>query len=198
MKKMTPQGISLAAVRGWMRAQDHISDVGGIGHATKPKCLRLNTLTGFPHRVGVLCSLSAPCWFLRSFLVLLLPFLVYELTQSGTDQSVECPPGFPLLSPFGAEGQLSRRIHNSRCNPIDLLLGLDFRWICSRSGRWMPLRMPPGRKRTALLRRLKGVFRRFCSQPVGRFIDVINPILRGCVHDFAWGHSSRCFSYVRR
>jgi len=52
-------------------------------------------------------------------------------------------------------------------------------------------------KRTALLHKLKDVFRHFRSQPVRRVIELINPILRGWVNYFAVGHSSRCFSYVR-
>ena len=35
------------------------------------------------------------------------------------------------------------------------------------------------------------------SQPVGRVIELINPILRGWVNYFAVGHSSRCFSFVK-
>ena len=62
----------------------------------------------------------------------------------------------------------------------------------------MPLRLPQGKKRTALLRRLKPVFQRLRSQPVQRLIDTIDPILRGWVHDFAFGHASRGFAYVRR
>src|SRR4029077_16582970 len=38
-------------------------------------------------------------------------------------------------------------------------LGFDFRRIRSRRDRWMPLRTPRGKKRTALLRTLKQVFR---------------------------------------
>ena len=58
-------------------------------------------------------------------------------------------------------------------------LGFDFRQIRSRAGRWMPLRRPQGKKRTALLRRLKEEFRRRDSQPVTQVIAVINPIVRG-------------------
>ena len=61
----------------------------------------------------------------------------------------------------------------------------------------MALRMPQGKKRTALLRELKAIFRRSRSQPIGRVIERINPILRGWVNYFAVGHSSRCFSYIR-
>ena len=61
----------------------------------------------------------------------------------------------------------------------------------------MPLRTPKGKKRAALLRKLKEVFRRHHSRPVGGLIAEINPILRGWVNYFAVGHSSRCFSYIR-
>ena len=77
-------------------------------------------------------------------------------------------------------------------------LGFDFRRIRSRAGRWMPLRLPQGKKRTALLQRLKAVFQRLQSQPISQVIEAINPILRGWVHYFAFGHASRCFAYVRR
>jgi RNA-directed DNA polymerase len=77
-------------------------------------------------------------------------------------------------------------------------LGFDFRRIRSRAGRWMPLRLPQGKKRTALLRRLKEEFRRLDSQPVTQVIAVINPIVRGWVTSFAFGHASWCFAYVRR
>jgi RNA-directed DNA polymerase len=76
-------------------------------------------------------------------------------------------------------------------------LGFEFRRIRSRHGRWMPLRTPRGKKRTALLRTLRQVFRRHQSRPVAEVIARINPILRGWVQYFAVGHSSRCFSYIR-
>ena len=76
-------------------------------------------------------------------------------------------------------------------------LGFDFRRVRSRRGRWMPLRTPQGKKRTALLHKLKQIFRSHRSQPVTEVIAQINPILRGWVQYFAVGHSSRCFSYIR-
>jgi RNA-directed DNA polymerase len=76
-------------------------------------------------------------------------------------------------------------------------LGFQYRRIRSRKGRWMPLRIPQMKKRTALLRKLKAIFRRFESQPVRRVIELINPILRGWVNYFRTGHASFCFSYVR-
>jgi RNA-directed DNA polymerase len=76
-------------------------------------------------------------------------------------------------------------------------LGFEFRRVRSRRGRWMPLLMPKGKKRTALLAKLREIFRTSRSQPVGGVIEKINPILRGWVKYFAIGHSSRCFSYIR-
>jgi len=51
--------------------------------------------------------------------------------------------------------------------------------------------------RTALLRKLKAVFRNYISQPVEWVIAVINPILRGWMNYFRIGHSSRCFGYIK-
>lgn len=76
-------------------------------------------------------------------------------------------------------------------------LGFDFRRIRSVRGVWRPQYTPKRKKRTALLQKLKEVFRRSQSQPVHRVIEQINPVLRGWVNYFAIGHSSRCFSYVR-
>lgn len=76
-------------------------------------------------------------------------------------------------------------------------LGFEFRRVRSRAGKWMPLRIPQRKKRTALLRKLKECFRRARSQPTSGLIATINPILRGWVAYFATGHSSRCFSFIR-
>lgn len=77
-------------------------------------------------------------------------------------------------------------------------LGFTIRRIRSYAGRWFPFCIPQMRKRTELLRKLKDIFRRFCSQPVTRVVELINPILRGWVNYFRHGHSSRCFTYVRQ
>ena len=76
-------------------------------------------------------------------------------------------------------------------------LGFDFRRVRALSGKWRPDFTPKLKKRTALLRKLREVFRRFRSQPVGRVIELINPILRGWVNYFAVGHSSRCFTFIQ-
>jgi RNA-directed DNA polymerase len=61
----------------------------------------------------------------------------------------------------------------------------------------MPLRRPERKKRTALLRKLKEVFRGAKSRPMHEVIETINPILRGWVNYFAIGHASRDFSFIR-
>lgn len=76
-------------------------------------------------------------------------------------------------------------------------LGFDFRRVRSLQGAWRPQYTPKRKKRTALLREIKEVFRRYRSQPVARVIEIINPMLRGWVNYFAIGHSGRCFRYVK-
>lgn len=77
-------------------------------------------------------------------------------------------------------------------------LGFDFRRVRTRQGRWRPHYTPKLKKRTALMRKLKEVFRRYHSQPVVRVVKLINPVLRGWVNYFAVGHSSRCFQVIQR
>jgi RNA-directed DNA polymerase len=77
-------------------------------------------------------------------------------------------------------------------------LGFEFRLIRSRQGKWRTQFVPKMKKRTALLRKLKAIFQRYVSQPVRRVTEEINPILRGWVNYFAVGHSSRCFSFIKR
>ena len=100
--------------------------------------------------------------------------------------------------------KLQVEVNEEKSHRVDLtkgesfgFLGFGFRRVRSRAGRWMPLRMPLLKKRTALLRKLKAVFRRDVSQPVRLLIATINPILRGWVNYFAVGNSSRCFSFIR-
>ena len=77
-------------------------------------------------------------------------------------------------------------------------LGFDFRRVRSLQGKWRAQYTPRLKKRTALLHKLREVFRRHHSQPVTWVVDLINPILRGWVNYFAIGHSSRCFQFVKR
>jgi RNA-directed DNA polymerase len=76
-------------------------------------------------------------------------------------------------------------------------LGFEFRRVRSRKGVWRPRYTPKLKKRTALLDKLKDIFRCFQSQPIGRVVALINPILRGWVRYFAIGDSSRCFGYIK-
>jgi RNA-directed DNA polymerase len=76
---------------------------------------------------------------------------------------------------------------------------LDFvyRRVLSRKGKWRPQLAPKLKKRTALFAKLQEVFRQNISQPVGKVMEEINPILRGWVNYFRIGHSSRCFAMVK-
>ncbi|MBA3914913.1 MAG: group II intron reverse transcriptase/maturase, partial [Acidobacteriales bacterium] len=67
----------------------------------------------------------------------------------------------------------SRRVDLSRGESFGFL-GFDFHRIRSRRGRWMPLRTPKGKKRTALLRKLKEIFRNSISRPLRSVIEQIN------------------------
>src|SRR5215471_15606483 len=76
-------------------------------------------------------------------------------------------------------------------------LGFEFRCIRSLQGKWRPYYTPKLKQRTALLRKLKDIFRRFDSQPVSRVVQLINPIVRGWVNYFAIGAASRCFGFIK-
>src|ERR1700730_1208022 len=76
-------------------------------------------------------------------------------------------------------------------------LGFEFRRIRSRLGKWRPYYPPKLKQRTALLRKLKEIFRRFDSQPVDRGVQLINPILRRWANYFAIGDASRCFGFIK-
>jgi RNA-directed DNA polymerase len=100
--------------------------------------------------------------------------------------------------------KLQVEINDEKSRIVDLavgesfaFLGFEFRRILSRKGVWRPHYTPRLKKRTALLEKLKEIFRRYVSQPVDRVIDLINPVLRGWVNYFAVGHSSRCFSFIK-
>ena len=100
--------------------------------------------------------------------------------------------------------KLRVEINEEKSRKVDLskggtfgFLGFEYRRMRSRRGKWRAHYVPKLKKRTALLRKLKEIFRRYVSQPVGRVIELINPILRGWVHYFAVGDSSRCFSHIQ-
>ncbi len=100
--------------------------------------------------------------------------------------------------------KLEVRLNEEKSRIVDLsrgesfgFLGFDFRRVRSLRGHWRPQYTPQQKKRAALLRELKEVFRRSQSQPVKRLIEEINPKLRGWVNYFRIGHASRCFAFVR-
>jgi RNA-directed DNA polymerase len=100
--------------------------------------------------------------------------------------------------------QLRVEINEEKSRMVDLakgrsfsFLGFEYRRIRGRNGKWRPHYAPKLKKRTALLAKLREVFRQNVSQPVAQVITQINPILRGWVNYFAFGDSSECFSFVR-
>ena len=101
-------------------------------------------------------------------------------------------------------GKLQVEINDEKSSIVDLsrgesfgFLGFDFRYLRGLSGKWRPHYTPKLKKRTALVRALKEVFRRHRSQPIDRVISLINPVIRGWVNYFAVGHSSECFSFIK-
>jgi RNA-directed DNA polymerase len=90
----------------------------------------------------------------------------------------------------------SRRVNLEQGESFGFL-GFEFRRVRSRRGRRMPLLLPQGKKRTALLDKLGDIFRNSQSRPVSEMIAKVNPILRGWVQYFAIGNSSVCFSFIR-
>ena len=100
--------------------------------------------------------------------------------------------------------ELQVEINEEKSRIVDLsrgesfgFLGFDFRQVRSLRGAGRAHYTPKLKKRTALLRKLKDMFGRNQSQPVGRVVKLINPVLRGWVNYFAVGHSSECFSFVK-
>jgi RNA-directed DNA polymerase len=101
--------------------------------------------------------------------------------------------------------KLHIQINEEKSRTVDLargesfgFLGFDFRRVRSLQGKWRAQYTPKLKKRTALLQKLREVFRQHRSQPVNGVVEIINPILRGWVTYFAIGHSSRCFYFVKR
>ena len=100
--------------------------------------------------------------------------------------------------------KLHVEVNEEKSRTVDLaakesfgFLGFEFRRVRSWRGKWRPEYTPKRSKRTALLSKLRDIFRRFRSQPVKRVIELINPILRGWVNYFAKGHASRCFGFIK-
>ncbi len=101
--------------------------------------------------------------------------------------------------------KLDLRLNEDKSRTVDLrqgetfgFLGFDFRRVRSLRGVWRAQVTPKLTQRTALLGKLREVFRRHQSQPVGRVIAEINPILRGWANYFRIGNARRGLAYVRR
>jgi RNA-directed DNA polymerase len=91
--------------------------------------------------------------------------------------------------------KLRVEINEDKSRMVDLakggsftFLGFEYRRILSRNGVWRPYYAPKLKKRTALFAKLREVFRRNVSQPVGKVIDEINPILRGGAFESMFHH----------
>jgi RNA-directed DNA polymerase len=100
--------------------------------------------------------------------------------------------------------QLQVPINEEKSRGVDLahgesftFLGFDFRRVRSRQGAWRAWYPPRLKKRTALLRKLKELFRRYQSPPIDRVIQLIDPILRGWGRYCAGGDASRCCGFVK-
>jgi RNA-directed DNA polymerase len=93
-------------------------------------------------------------------------------------------------------GEKSRIVDLARGDSFGFL-GFDFRRIRSHWGVWRAHCTPKLKKRTALLRKLKEVFRRHRSQPVDRIIHLINSVVRGWVNYFAVGNPGECFNLIK-
>jgi RNA-directed DNA polymerase len=70
---------------------------------------------------------------------------------------------------------LQVEVNEEKSRRVDLLrgesfgfLGFEFRRVRNRRGRWMPLLLPKGKKRTALLSKLKEIFRPLAPSPWAR------------------------------
>ena len=101
--------------------------------------------------------------------------------------------------------KLSVAINEDKSRMVDLkqgdsftFLGFEYRRILSLRRKWRPYYAPKLKKRTALFEKLREIFRQHVSWPVETVIAKINPILRGWVNYFRVGHSSSCFSMVKR
>jgi len=90
--------------------------------------------------------------------------------------------------------KLRVEINEDKSRMVDLaksgsfsFLGFEYRRILSRNRVWRPYCAPKLKKRTALFAKLREVFRQNVSQPVGKVIDEINPILRGWANSLLSG-----------
>ena len=85
--------------------------------------------------------------------------------------------------------KLRVEINEDKSRMVDLakdgsfsFLGFEYRRILSRNRVWRPYYAPKLKKRTALFAKLREIFRQNVSQPAGKVIERINPVLRGWVN----------------
>jgi len=100
--------------------------------------------------------------------------------------------------------KLNVQLNTEKSRIVDLtkgetfsFLGFEFRQVHTLQGKLGVRFAPKVKARTALTQKLKEIFRRFNSQPIGRVIEIINPILRGWVNYFRVGNASLCFGYIK-
>src|SRR5258706_809621 len=100
--------------------------------------------------------------------------------------------------------KLRVEINEEKSRMVDLreqgsfgFLGFEFRRIRSLRRVWRPQDTPKLKKRKAGVARLRDIFRRHASQPRGRGIEMIKPILSGWGNYFSVGPSGRCFTSIQ-
>jgi RNA-directed DNA polymerase len=101
-------------------------------------------------------------------------------------------------------GKLDVQLNTEKSRIVDLtkdgsfsFLGFEFRQACTLQGKLSVRFAPKLKARSKLIEKLSEVFRRYNSQPIGRVIEIINPILRGWVNYFRVGNSAKCFCYIK-
>lgn len=77
-------------------------------------------------------------------------------------------------------------------------LGFDFCQRKNWKGKEVLTFTPTRKAKTALMLKIKEIFRQKTSQPISKVIEQINPILRGWTNYFRIGHSARSFGYIRQ
>ena len=77
-------------------------------------------------------------------------------------------------------------------------LGFELRWVrSSRTGRWYASASPRAKKVTQLLHNVRDLLRKYRSLHVQEAVSRLNPVVRGWVNYFRFGHSVRAFRTVK-
>jgi len=102
------------------------------------------------------------------------------------------------FSKLGVQVNLEKtRVVDLKSGDAFEFLGFSFRRKRTLKGKMGVCKVPRMKARTALLSKLKEIFRNHRSQPIGRIIGLVNPILRGWVNYFRIGNSKKCLNYVQ-